>query len=104
MVRRLLAPHAPHAAQSAHHAPLHSAALTRTFEHLTHLGILAQQLIHFLHRGSRSARDPLAAASRDNLVLVALLLGHRVDDGLNTVEFAFIHLAPHLPNALKKAD
>src|SRR5579863_4779559 len=36
-----LSPHAPHATQGAHHTPLHASALTRTLEHLTHLGILA---------------------------------------------------------------
>src|ERR1700744_6724472 len=78
----LLSAHASHATQSAHHAALQPAPFAGGFEHLPHLGVLPQQLIHFLHRRSRSPRNPLTPAPRAKLVLIPLLLGHRVDDGL----------------------
>src|SRR5271163_3915889 len=88
--------------QLPHQTALHlAAACPDRLEHLPHLHVLLEQLIHFLHRRSRTAGDTLAAAAGDDLVVIALLLGHRVDDRLDARKLPLVDLVGHLLDALK---
>ena len=50
------------------------AGLAHLLEHLSHLRVLAQQIVHFLHAGAGAAGDALAAAAVDDFVMQALVL------------------------------
>src|SRR5262249_52368190 len=73
-------------------------------EHFTHLGILPEQLVYFLDAGSRAARDAFAPAAVDDLVVVAFVLGHGIDDGLDPHQFLLVHLVGYLLHSLKWSD
>ena len=58
---------------------LDAAAGAHGFEHFSHLGVLAEEVVDFLDGGSGAAGDALAAATVDDLVVAALLGGYSHD-------------------------
>ena len=60
-------------------------------EHLSHLGVLAQQVVNFLDAGAGSACDAFAAAAIDDLMMQALVLSHRIDNCFYPVKLFFVH-------------
>lgn len=76
-----------HSRQLAHHV-----ALSHLLEHLPHLRVLAKKVVNFLHRPSRSAGDALAAAAIDHVVMSALVLSHRVNDGFYMIDLFLVNL------------
>src|SRR5580692_7517138 len=70
---------------------LHPATATHRLEHLPHLRVLPQQIIHVLHRSPRPARYPFPPTPIDDLVVVPLLRRHRINDRLHAVELPLIH-------------
>jgi len=90
----------------AHHALLgfDAAAGAHGFEHLSHLAVLAEEVVDVLHGGAGAGGDALAAAAVDELVVLALLVRHRVDDGLDAGELAFVHVFDRLLHAREGAD
>src|SRR5437868_11637314 len=71
--------------------PPREAWFAHLLEHLFHLRILTEQIIDFLHGCSRAARDAFAAAAVYDFVMIALVAGHRVDDGFDAVDLFFVH-------------
>src|SRR4051812_15649245 len=47
-------------------------AAAHRLEHLLHLRVLTQKLVHFLHARARATRDALAPRAVDGLMMVAL--------------------------------
>jgi hypothetical protein len=94
------------AAHLGHEALLHLYAATAAhhLEHLSHLGVLAQEVVDVLYGGSAAAGDAFAAVAVDDLVVEALFLRHRVDDGLDAVELAFVYVFYGLLHAGEGAD
>ena len=90
----------------AHHALLgfDAAAAAHGLEHLAHLGVLAEEVVDVLDGGAGAAGDALAAAAVDDLVVVALFGGHRVDDGFDAGELAFVDVFDGLLHAGEGAD
>jgi len=79
------------AAHLGHEALLgFGAAGAHGFEHLAHLGVLAEEVVDLLDGGARTLRDALAAAAVDEGGVGALFAGHRVDDDLDAVELLFV--------------
>ena len=76
-----------HSRQPAHHV-----AFAHLLEHLAHLRILPEKVVHFLHRSARSAGDALATAAVDHVVVTAFVSGHRIDDGFDMIDLFFINL------------
>src|SRR5712691_12462437 len=68
-----------------------AALAAEPLQHLSRLLELPEHAIHVLHRGAAASRDPLAAASVDDLRPVALLTRHRLDDGLGLTELLLVH-------------
>src|SRR6185295_11883430 len=56
-------------------------AARKTLHHFTHLRILAQQVIYFLHGGSGSFGNTPAPRPVDEHVIIALANRHGIDDG-----------------------
>jgi len=94
------------AAHLAHEALLHLDAATAAhhLEHFAHLGVLAEEVVDVLDRGSAAAGDALAAVAVDDLVVETLFLRHRVDDGFDAVELAFVDVFDGLLHAGEGAD
>jgi len=94
------------AAHLAHEALLHFDAATAAhhLEHFAHLGVLAEEVVDVLDRGSAAAGDALAAVAVDDLVVETLFLRHRVDDGFDAVELAFVDVFDGLLHAGEGAD
>jgi len=84
--------------------PPRETGLAHLLEHLFHLRVLAEQVIHFLDAGSRAAGDAFTAAAVDHLVMIALVHSHRVDDGLDAVDLFFVHAVGSLLEAGKRTD
>src|ERR1700675_4384404 len=84
--------------------PSGETGLAHLLEHLFHLRVLAEQVIHFLHGGSGAAGDAFAAAAVDHFVVIALMHGHRVDDGLDAVDLFFVHAVGSFLEAGKRTD
>jgi hypothetical protein len=89
-----------------HHALLgfDATAAAHGFEHLSHLGVLAEEVVDLLDGGTGAAGDALAAASVDEFVVAALAGGHGVDDGLDAVELLLVHVLGGLRHAGEGAD
>jgi len=83
---------------------LHASAAAHGFEHFGHLGVLAEEVVNLLHRGAASCGDAFAAAAVDEVGVLALFVGHRVDDGFNAGELAFVDVLRSLSHALEGAD
>src|SRR5713101_743802 len=71
--------------------------------HGAHLHILLQDLVDVLHGGAAAFCDPFAALAVDDVVVLAFLIGHGVDDGFDLFQFAFVH-AGVFGNILQRAD
>src|SRR5882762_11483980 len=87
--------------------PCHSpgeAGLAHLLEHFFHLSVLAEQVVDFLHAGAGAAGNALAAAAVDGFVMVALVSGHGIDDGLDAVDLLFVNLVGSLLQAGERAD
>src|ERR1700730_10101269 len=87
--------------------PCHSAGETwfaHLLEHFFHLSVLAKQVVDFLHAGSGAAGNAFAAAAGDGFVMIALVSGHGVDDGLDAVDLLVINLVSRFLQAGKRAD
>src|ERR1035437_88075 len=56
-----------------------------TLHHLLHRQILLEELVHLGHRRARALRDPFLAAAVEELRVLALFRGHRVDHGLEAL-------------------
>src|SRR5438270_13136239 len=65
----------------AHQLALQHAAASHLLEHLLHLSVLTQQLVHFLNARTRPACDALPPAAIDDFVTVAFPRSHGIDDG-----------------------
>src|SRR5260221_171940 len=75
--------------------PRHSsrkAWFTHLLEHFSHLSVLAEQVVDFLHAGSRTAGNPFAAAAVDCFLMVAFVSGHWIDNGLDANYLPFVNL------------
>src|SRR5258708_7371316 len=84
-----------------HHALLgfDAASSTHSFEELSHLGVLAQEVVYVLDGGAGAFGYALAPVAVDDLVVVAFLVGHGVDDGLDAGELAFVYVLGGLGHA-----
>ena len=51
--------------------------------HLAHLQVLLQDLIYFLHGRAAATSNTFTPLAIDQVVIVALGVGHRIDDRLN---------------------
>src|SRR6202795_4603008 len=74
--------------------PCHSpreAGLAHLLEHFFHLGVLAKQVVDFLHARAGAAGNAFAAAAVDRFVMVALVSGHGIDNGLEAVYLLFLN-------------
>src|SRR5271155_4220841 len=80
-----------HVAQQATHA----AGFAHLLEHLLHLDELAPQLVHFLLTGARAFCNAFAPAAADDLMMVALIRRHGVDDGFEACELFFVHIVSY---------
>ena len=90
----------------AHHALLgfEAAAAADHFEHLAHLGVLAEEVVDLLHASAGAVGDAFAAGAVDDLVVLALAVGHGVDDGLDAGELPFVDVFGGLGHAGEGAD
>src|SRR5690242_3523496 len=79
--------HSRQFAEAAHFAA-HGVAVH--FHHAAHVGILLEDLIHFLDSSAAAPRDALAALAVDEIVVGALGGGHRIDDGFRGFELLFV--------------
>ena len=79
-------------------------AFAQALKLLLHRGILPEQLIHFLYRGAGAARNALAPATVDGLVVVALIRGHRIDDRLYAIQLLVVYFGRHALNTSKWTD
>src|SRR5258708_28658711 len=87
--------------------PRHSsrkAWFTHLLEHFSHLSVLAEQVVDFLHAGSRTAGNPFAAAAVDGFVMVALVSGHGIDNGLDAIDLLFVNLVRGFLQAGKRTN
>ena len=81
------------AALLAHQALLHlAAAAAHRFEHLTHLGVLFEDVVDLADLHACALRDALAAAAVDDGGVGALLFGHGVDDDRHAGELLLVHV------------
>src|SRR5438445_12651344 len=64
----------------------------KLLDHLAHLHVLLQHLVDLLDRGAAATSDALAALAVDEGMIFTLGSGHRVDDGLDALESALVHL------------
>src|SRR5207237_2969872 len=80
------------------------AGFAHLLEHLFHLGILTKKIVYFLNAGAGAAGDALAAAAGDYFVVIALVHGHRTDNGLDTVDLFFVDVVSGLLQAGKWSD
>src|SRR5215831_11139408 len=93
-----------------HSRHLHSGESSREaffahiFEHLLHLGVLAQEIVYFLDRGARASGNAFAAAAVDYLMMIALVHRHGVDDGFNPIHLLFVYLVGGFLEAREWAD
>src|SRR5258708_21003208 len=74
--------------------PRHSsrkAWFTHLLEHFFHLSVLAEQVVDFLHAGSRTAGNPFAAGAPDCCVVVALTFRPCIDYWLDPIYLPFRH-------------
>ena len=81
----------PHARQLHSGQLAAEAGFAHVLEHFAHLGVLAQELVHFLHAGSGAPRDALAPAAIDDLMMIALFRRHGINDGFHAGDLAFVH-------------
>ncbi len=65
---------------------------------------MAEEVVDVLDGGSGAVGDALAAAAVDDLVVGALFLGHRVDDGLDAGELALVDVVDGLLHSGEGAD
>ena len=93
-----------HTAKHPHRAALQHTAFADVLKHLAHLRILPQQLVHFLHRSAGASSNALAAAAGDDLMVIALLLRHRIDDGLDAHKLVLVDLVGHLLHPGQRTD
>src|SRR5258708_21084315 len=87
--------------------PRHSsrkAWFTHLLEHFSHLSVLAEQVVDFLHAGSRTAGNPFAAAAVDGFVMVSFVSGHGIVKGLATVDLLFFNPFPGFLQAGHRAN
>src|ERR1700681_717863 len=68
------------------------ARLDDLLEHFSHLGVLAQQVVDFLHAGARAPGDTFAPAAVHDFVVEALVLRHRINDCFHPAELFFVDL------------
>src|SRR5215831_21250697 len=93
-----------------HSRQLHSrqatreAGLAHLLEHLFHLRVLAEQIVDFLNAGAGSAGDALAPASIDDLMVIAFIARHRIDDGLYSVHLFLVDFVGSFLQSLKRSD
>src|SRR5262249_38668879 len=80
------------------------AGFAHVLEHLSHLGVLAEELVDFLDSGARSAGDAFAAAAVDDLVMLALVLRHGVDDGFHARELRIVDVVGSLLHVGERPD
>jgi hypothetical protein len=77
---------------------------THLLEHFSHLSVLAEQVVDFLHAGSRTAGNPFAAAAVDGFVMVAFVSGHGIDNGLDAIDLLFVNLVRGFLQAGKRTN
>ena len=65
-------------------------AAAHGFEHLGHLGVLAEEVVHVLRGSAGASGDALAAAAVDKVGVQILLVGYGVDDGPDTGELGVV--------------
>src|SRR5215831_17165607 len=70
--------------------PPAEAGLAHVLKHFAHLRVLAEKLVHFLNSRAGPARDPLASAAVDDLVMRAFARSHGVDNGFDTRDLLVI--------------
>src|SRR5260370_3551977 len=80
------------------------AGLAHLLEHLLHLGILTKKIVYFLNASAGAAGNALAAAAVDDFVVIALVHGHRTDNGLDTVDLFFVDVVGGFLQARKRSD
>src|SRR5262249_10607979 len=61
-------------------------------EHLFHLGVLAEQIIYFLHGRTGASGNAFAAAAINHFVVFTLVRRHGVDYGFDAVDLLIIDL------------
>src|SRR5689334_13322730 len=88
-----------HAGHFHSRKPSSETRFSHLLEHLFHLRILAEQVIDFLYRRSRPARNALSTAAVDEFVVISFSRRHRIDDGLNAVDLLLINLVGSLLHA-----
>ena len=84
------------------YAAAHAAA--HGFEHFGHLGVLAEEVVDLLDGDAGAGGDALAAAAVDEVGVLALLVGHGVDDGFDAGELALVDVFRGLGHAGEGAD
>src|SRR6266700_8143373 len=67
----------------------HSAVL---LHHGAHLQVLLEDRVNVLNCCAAALGDALTALAVNNVMVAALFVGHRIDDGLHLLEFFLIHL------------
>src|SRR6266436_2262827 len=77
-------------------SPWASWALSPSFvlllHHGAHLQVLLEDRVNVLNRCAAAFGDALTALAVNNVMVAALFVGHRIDDGLHLLAFFLIHL------------